>query len=98
MDVGVPVAKLKLGSEIAGLLRGVGGQKGRNALLGPTISSPRFGNVEAPDRPPGAPWDRDAEGFGNEGNAEATKEPLNGRRQLHEDEHIPALRDALAKL
>ena len=49
-EVGVAnvVLMLTLGSEVAGVVRGVKGQSGRNALLGPEVTALTLDGVEVP--------------------------------------------------
>jgi hypothetical protein len=84
LTVAQPRLVITLGAEIAGIVRGVRGQSARNALLGPTISSARFGSIEVPAVHLAHPGIVMRKGDGN---------PWHRR---HTEEHIPALREALA--
>ncbi len=80
--VAKPRLMITLGAEVAGVLRGVSGQRGRNALLGPVPTPLRVGSVEVPTvhlAHPGIVM--------RKGDDERNPWP-----RLHQDEHIPALR------
>ncbi len=48
VQVAKPKLMLTLGAEVAGILRGVKGQRGRNALLGPDVTTLSLDGVEVP--------------------------------------------------
>ena len=88
IQVARPLLVITLGAEVAGIVRGVAGQRGRNALLGPELSPVRFGKMEVPTvhlAHPGIVMRKST----------GAKNPWPRR---HEKEHIPALRKALGRL
>lgn len=79
---------ITLGAELAGLLRGVKTQAHRNTLLGPSISPLQVGSTTVPTvhlAHPGIVMRRSTSG-------------KNRWPELHETEHIPALKRALKQL
>jgi uracil-DNA glycosylase len=85
LELSRPRLVITLGSEIAGIVRGVASQTQRNALLGPTITTVRFGTVPAPTVHLAHPGIVMRKG----------SDDRNPWPRLHQDEHIPALRAAL---
>jgi hypothetical protein len=83
-----PFLVITLGAEVAGLLRGVKSQGRRNALLGPAITMLRVGAVEVPTVHLAHP------GIVMRGGDDAR----NPWPRLHKEEHIPALRAAMAAM
>lgn len=88
LEVARPRLVITLGAEIAGLLRGVKTQARRNALLGPSISQLQIGSTTVPTvhlAHPGI----------------VMRKTTGGRNrwpEVHETEHIPALKRALTEL
>lgn len=88
LAVARPRIVITLGTELAGVVRGVASSAQRNALLGPTISPLQFGSICAPTvhlAHPGIVMRKNDTG-------------RNPWPRVHEEEHIPALREALARL
>jgi hypothetical protein len=88
LAVAQPRLVVTLGAELAGLLRGVKGQGARNKLLGARISPLRLGSIEVPTvhlAHPGIVM--------RKGDNERNPWP-----RLHEEEHVPTLRELMADL
>ena len=83
-----PKLMMTLGSEIAGILRGVRSQTKRNELLGPAITHLRVGAVEVPTVHLAHPGIVMRKGEGGR----------NPWPRLHSEEHVPVLRRALDRL
>jgi uracil-DNA glycosylase len=88
LELARPKLVITLGAEIAGIVRSVASPTRRNALLGPGITSVRFGGSEFPTVHLAHPGIVMRKGDG-------TKNPW---PRLHEQEHIPALKAALAAM
>lgn len=88
LELARPRLVITLGSEIAGIVRGVASHAGRNALLGPTITTVGFGSVTAPTVHLAHPGIVMRKGGGDR----------NPWPRVHQDEHIPSLRAALAAI
>jgi uracil-DNA glycosylase len=87
LEAARPRVVITLGAEIAGLIRGVSPAQ-RNALLGPVVSPAHFGAIEVPTvhlAHPGIVM--------RKGDDERNPWP-----RLHQEQHIPKLRVALATL
>ena len=82
-----PRLAITLGAEIAGIIRGAQGQAKRNALLGPAILPMAFGFITVP-----------MVHLAHPGIVMRKNDPKNPWPQLHERDHIPALRSALTSL
>jgi uracil-DNA glycosylase len=88
LELARPKLVITLGAEIAGIVRGVASPTRRNALLGPGITPVRLGANEFPSAHLAHPGIVMRKGDGSK----------NPWPRLHEREHIPALKAALASL
>jgi len=87
LAVARPRVVITLGAEVAGLLRGAKDPVQRSALLGPAISPLRFGSIEVP-----------TVHLAHPGVIMRKGDPARNPWPRRHEEHIPMLRDALARM